>query len=82
MENEEKNRELSHDEMSKVSGGWGEYSSSYYITDRCIACGTCEDECPIGAIYESGVYYHINDSVCIDCGNCYELCPVSAIERR
>jgi ferredoxin len=25
---------------------------AYIITDECIACGSCEDECPVEAISE------------------------------
>ena len=32
---------------------------AYVISDDCIACGTCIDECPVGAISE-GDKYSIN----------------------
>ncbi len=48
------------------------------ITEECIACGTCVDTCPVGAIVESGDIYAINDD-CTDCQACQDSCPVNAI---
>ena len=51
---------------------------AYKISDECIACGTCIDECPVEAISE-GEIYKINSELCTDCGSCAEVCPVDAI---
>ena len=51
---------------------------AYVITDDCVACGTCIDECPQGAISE-GEKYSINPDLCIDCGSCAGVCPQEAI---
>ncbi len=48
------------------------------ITDECLACGTCQGECPVDAISE-GDKYSIDASKCIDCGACEAACPVGAI---
>ena len=53
---------------------------AYVISDDCIACGTCIDECPVGAISE-GDKYSINPDICTECGTCADVCPSEAITR-
>jgi ferredoxin len=52
---------------------------TYLITEECIACGACEDECPLEAISEGEDIYIIDSNLCTDCGMCEESCPVEAI---
>ncbi len=52
---------------------------AYVITDECIACGSCEDECPVEAISEGDDKYVIDAKLCTDCGACADQCPVEAI---
>ncbi len=49
-----------------------------FITDACIACGSCVPECPVDCISEGDIYV-IDQDACIDCGACEEVCPVDAI---
>jgi ferredoxin len=49
-----------------------------FITDTCIACGSCAAECPVDCISEGDIYV-IDPSLCIDCGACQEVCPVDCI---
>ena len=51
---------------------------AYVISDDCIACGTCIDECPVGAISE-GDKYSINPDACTECGTCADVCPSEAL---
>ena len=46
--------------------------------DECIACGSCEAECPSEAISEKDGKYVIDAEKCVDCGACAEVCPVDA----
>ena len=51
---------------------------AYKISTDCIACGTCIDECPVGAISE-GERYSIDADACTECGTCAGVCPSEAI---
>ena len=51
---------------------------AYVIGNDCIACGTCIDECPVGAISEGDIY-KINADACTECGSCASVCPSEAI---
>jgi ferredoxin len=59
----------------------GVISVAYVITDECVACGTCAEECPADAI-EEGEPYVINGEKCTECGSCSEACPVEAIVEK
>ena len=50
---------------------------AYKITDACIACGVCVDECPVNCISEGDIYV-IDEATCIDCDACAGVCPVDA----
>ena len=52
---------------------------AYIISDDCIKCGTCIDECPNEAISEGDTKYVINPDACVDCGTCADACPSEAI---
>jgi ferredoxin len=51
---------------------------AYIISEECIACGACVEDCPVDAISEGDPIYTIDSELCIDCGACAESCPVSA----
>ena len=51
---------------------------AYKILDNCVACGTCIDECPVGAISEGDIYV-IDPDTCVGCGSCAGACPNDAI---
>jgi len=52
---------------------------AYKISDACVSCGACANDCPVDAIKEGSPIYVITDS-CVDCGACVSACPVDAIE--
>ena len=54
---------------------------AHKITEECINCGACIDECPESAISEADEIHIIDPEKCTDCGNCVEACPVEAIEQ-
>ena len=54
---------------------------AYKISSECISCGTCESECPVGAISAGDSQYEINADTCIDCGSCNGICPTEAISE-
>ncbi|ODS38927.1 ferredoxin [Candidatus Altiarchaeales archaeon WOR_SM1_SCG] len=52
---------------------------AYKITEDCVSCGSCVDECPVGAISEGKGIYVIDPDKCTECGACAEVCPAGAI---
>jgi ferredoxin len=55
---------------------------SYKITDDCVSCGVCADECPSEAIKEGDDKYVIDQDACTDCGTCKDVCPNDAIVEK
>lgn len=51
---------------------------AYVISDECVACGTCAEECPQEAISEGDGKYEIDADKCVDCGTCADVCPTGA----
>jgi ferredoxin len=52
---------------------------AYKISETdCVACGSCIDECPLGAI-SAGEPYVIDPAICGDCATCVDACPSGAI---
>ena len=57
-------------------------SKKYAVVDKngCVACGSCEDVCPRGAIKVwRGSYAIVDDERCVGCGLCARTCPGSFI---
>lgn len=54
----------------------------HIISDDCISCGVCVEECPVEAISEGADKYVIDAEKCTDCGNCAEVCPVGAAQAQ
>ena len=40
---------------------------AYKISDDCISCGACADQCPVNAIAEGDGKYEIDADACIEC---------------
>ena len=60
---------------------FGGKTMAYNITDACVACGSCAEQCPVEAISEGDGKYEINPDICVSCGSCAEQCPAEAIEE-
>ena len=43
---------------------------AFNITDACVKCGSCADQCPVEAISEGEDKYVIDPDVCVSCGSC------------
>jgi uncharacterized protein (DUF362 family)/NAD-dependent dihydropyrimidine dehydrogenase PreA subunit len=52
------------------------------ITDKCTACGECENICPKDAVKVKGRMAEVTYSKCIRCFCCHEVCPEDAIVLR
>jgi len=47
----------------------------------CTGCGTCVEECPVGAMSMQDGVAAINDDECIRCGKCHDVCPEEAVRH-
>ncbi|MDY6906547.1 MAG: DUF362 domain-containing protein [Thermodesulfobacteriota bacterium] len=53
------------------------------VSDDCTACGTCVEQCPVGALSMNDEGFPFADvDTCITCFCCQELCPEKAIRLR
>ena len=64
---------------SKLSRRRRSARMAHKITDECVACGACLDECSSDAIAEGDPIYIIDQEKCTDCGTCVEACPNDSI---
>lgn len=54
---------------------------AHVISAECVSCGSCEPQCPVGAISQGDGQYVIDADKCVDCGACVAACPVNAISQ-
>jgi NADH-quinone oxidoreductase subunit F len=58
---------------------------TFEITDKCVGCRICIDECTVGAISGEYKQVHVIDQVkCMRCGTCHTVCPpkVAAVAKN
>ena len=47
-----------------------------HVLPNCVACGSCEKACPLGAIaVYKGLWAKVNPVKCVGCGKCVKACP-------
>jgi ferredoxin len=65
--------------LAWLLGGRFFFAKSWYATNACDNCGTCEKECPVHAIKDSNrlPYWTFR---CESCMRCMNICPKQAIE--
>ena len=52
----------------------------YHITDDCIGCTKCAQDCPVDAIpFAPHEVHEIDQELCIKCDGCRQICPVDAV---
>lgn len=48
--------------------------------DKCVGCGTCQDNCDFGAITVKNGKAEINKEKCAGCAMCIAVCPQKAVQ--
>lgn len=76
-----------HEYLEHINGncstGKCEELIEYFITDDCIGCTKCAQDCPTDAISFKPYEVHIVDNgKCIKCDICRQVCPVNSVIIR
>ena len=52
-------------------------------TNGCVACGVCENTCPLRAIkIHRGCYAKVEQDRCVGCGKCVKVCPAGCVDVK